>query len=37
MAHHIFMRTELAMIPTHVLTRKNCFKCLKKLSIAHIA
>ena len=37
MAHHICMRTALAEVPTNVLTRKSCFKCLKKLSMAHLA
>jgi hypothetical protein len=37
MANHICMRTALAEVPTNVLTQKSCFKCLEKLSIAHLA
>ncbi len=37
MAHHICLHTVLAEVTTNILTRKSCFKCIKKLSKVHLA
>src|SRR5690625_3319960 len=37
MEHHICIRTALGEVPTKVLTRNNCLRCLKNTSMSHRA